>query len=134
MNYSLLSNCFCDLDSAQIEALLIDGYDDITKGLINYEIYDSNCSVLLGTVIKYGPGAGLNEATLDVRFENPVNIELSLLSDTEFTSIQVTDLSGKSIIFKSAGANQFDVSTLPAGFYVLTAVDQQIVRKSFVKM
>jgi hypothetical protein len=134
MNYSLLSNCFCDLDSAQIEALLIDGYDDITKGLINYEIYGSNCSVILGTVIKYGPGAGLEEATLDVRFENLVNNELSLLSNTEFTSIQVTDLSGKSIIFKSAGDNQFDVSTLPAGFYVLTAVDQQIVRKSFVKM
>ena len=72
--------------------------------------------------------------TFDVQFENPVNTELSLLSATEFTSIQVTDLSGKSVIFKTSGANNFDVSTLPAGFYVLTAVDQQVVRKSFVKM
>ena len=134
MNYSLLSNCFCDLDSTQIEALLIDGYDDVTKGLINYQIYDSSCTVLLGTVLKYGPGAGINELAFEVSFENPVNTELSLLSEMEFTSIQVTDLSGKSIIFKSSGANNFDVSTLPAGFYVLTAVDQQVVRKSFVKL
>jgi hypothetical protein len=134
MNYSLLSNCFCDLDSAGIEAMIIDGYDDITKGLINYQIYDSSCTVLLGTVLKYGPGAGLEEATLDVRFENPVNNEFVLLAETEFANIEVSDLSGKSIIFNSTGANHFDVSTLPAGFYVLTAVDQQVVRKSFVKM
>jgi hypothetical protein len=134
MNYSLLSNCFCDLDSAGIEAMIIDGYDDITKGLINYQIYDSSCTVLLGTVLKYGQGAGIDELTVEVRFENPVNTELSLLGDTEFTSIQVTDLSGKSLVFKSTGFNHFDVSTLPAGFYVLTAVDQQAVRKSFVKL
>ena len=134
MNYSLLSNCFCDLDSAGIEAMIIDGYDDIIKGLINYQIYDSSCTVLLGTVLKYGPGAGINELAFEVSFENPVITELSLLSEMEFTSIQVTDLSGKSIIFKSSGANNFDVSTLPAGFYVLTAVDKQVVRKSCVKM
>lgn len=134
MNYSLLSNCFCDLDSAGIEAMIIDGYDDIIKGLINYQIYDSSCTVLLGTVLKYGPGAGINELTFDVQFENPVNTELSLLGDMEFTSIQVTDLSGKSIIYKSTGANRFDVSTLPAGFYVLTAVNDQLVRRSFVKI
>jgi hypothetical protein len=84
--------------------------------------------------LKYGQGAGIDELTVEVRFENPVNTELSLLGDTEFTTIQVTDLSGKSIIFKSSGANNFDVSNLPAGFYVLTAIDQQAVRKRFVKL
>ena len=134
MNYSLLSNCFCDLDSVGIEASIIDGYDDITKGLINYQIYDSSCTVLLGTVLKYGPGAGLNELSFDVQFENPVNTELSLIGDVKFTSIQVTDLSGKSFIFRSKGTNDFDVSNLPAGFYMLTAVDQKVVRKRFVKL
>jgi|GEM_PF-4565634 len=56
------------------------------------------------------------------------------MGETEFESIEVSDLSGKSIIFNSTGAKHFDVSTLPAGFYVLTAVDQQVVRKRFVKM
>ena len=134
MNYSLLSNCFCDLDSAGIEAMIIDGYDDITKGLINYQIYDSSCTVLLGTVLKYGPGAGINELAFEVSFENPVNTELSLLGETEFTSIQVTDLSGKSMMFTTSGSNRFDVSSLPAGFYVLNAVNNQLVRRSFVKM
>jgi hypothetical protein len=134
MNYSLLSNCFCDLDSAGIEAMIIDGYDDITKGLINYQIYDSSCTVLLGTVLKYGPGAGINELAFEVRFENPVNTELSLLGETEFTSIQVTDLSGKSMMITTSGSNRFNVSALPAGFYVLTAVNDQLVRRSFVKM
>jgi hypothetical protein len=134
MNYSLLSNCFCDLDSAGIEAMIIDGYDDITKGLINYQIYDSSCTVLLGTVLKYGPGAGINELAFEVSFENPVNTELSLLGETEFTSIQVTDLSGKSMVFTTSGSNRFDVSSLPAGFYVLSSVNEQQVRRSFVKM
>ena len=63
MNYSLFSNCFCDLDSTQIEVYLIDGYDDITKGLINYQIYDSSCTVLLGNVVKFGEGVGIKELT-----------------------------------------------------------------------
>jgi len=134
MNYSLFSNCFCDLDSAQIEAYLIDGYDDIIKGLINYQIYDSSCTVLLGNVVKFGPGAGLDELSNSLQFENPVNNELFLLGDTQFTSIEVSNLSGKSVVFTSSGSNYFDVSSLPAGFYVLHAVDQQMIRRSFIKM
>ncbi len=133
MNYSLLSNCFCDLDSSQIEALLIDGYDDITKGLINYQIYDSSCTVLLGTVLKYGDTAGIDELTMEVSFENPVSSDFILFLGADIQSIVVTDLSGKSFAFTSSGANHFDVSKLPAGFYILTAVNGQTVRKSFVK-
>jgi hypothetical protein len=114
--------------------MIIDGYDDITKGLINYQIYDSSCTVLLGTILKFGPGAGLEEATIDVRFENPVTHEFVLLGETEFTSIQVSDLSGKSMVITTSGSNRFDVSSLPAGFYVLNAVNDQLVRRSFVKM
>lgn len=134
MNYSLLSNCFCDLDSAQIEELLIDGYDDITKGLINYQIYDSSCTVLLGTVLKYGAGAGIDEANLDVSFENPVDSDLMVFVGSDIQSIVVTDLSGKEFAFTSSGANQFDVAHLPSGFYVLTAINEQMVRRRFVKL
>jgi hypothetical protein len=134
MNYSLLSNCFCDLDSSQIEALLIDGYDDITKGLINYQIYDSSCTVILSTVLKYGSTAGIDEATLDVSFVNPVSSDLIVFASTDIQSIEVSDLSGKTFEFTSSGANHFDISMLPAGFYVLTAVNQQVVRRSFIKV
>jgi hypothetical protein len=134
MNYSLLSNCFCDIDSSQIEALLIDGYDDITKGLINYQIYDSSCTLLLSTVLKYGPGAGLDEATLDVSFENPVHSDLIIFAEMDIQSIEIRELSGKTFAFTTSGDNHFDVSMLPAGFYVLTALNEQTVRRSFVKM
>jgi hypothetical protein len=134
LNYSLLSNCFCDLDSTQIEELLIDGYDVITKGLINYQIYDSSCTVLLGTVLKYGPGAGIDEASLDLWFENPVGSDFIVFSGTEIQTIEITDLSGKLFAFTSTGANHFAISQLSAGFYVLTAVNNQMVRRSFVKM
>ena len=133
MNYSLLSNCFCDLDSAGIEAYLIDGYDDITKGLINYQIYDSSCTVLLGTVLKFGQGAGLDELGLDIKFENPVQDELRLLGETSVEVIQITDLSGKTFEFKSLGNNIFDTTALPAGFYILTAVNKLPLNKPFIK-
>ena len=133
MNYSLLSNCFCDLDSAGIEAMIIDGYDDIIKGLINYQIYDSSCTNLLGTVIKYGAGAGINEYALELKFENPVQNELRILSEAEFEVIEIKDLRGESYEFKSSGNNTFDVSILPAGFYMLHTVDNKLARKGFVK-
>lgn len=133
MNYSLLSNCFCDLDSAGIESVIIDGYDDITKGLINYQIFDSSCTVLLGTILKYGPGAGLDELGFDILFENPVQNELQILGEINFNQIQISDLSGRVYTLNSAGDNQFDVTMLPAGFYILTTVNQIAVNKPFIK-
>jgi hypothetical protein len=88
---------------------------------------------LLGTVLKYGAGAGLDELGLDILFENPVQNELRLLSEATYEVIQVVDLSGKSYEFKSSGANTFDVSMLPAGFFMLQTVDGKLARKGFVK-
>jgi hypothetical protein len=134
MNYSLLSNCFCDLDSTGIEAMIIDGYDDIIKGLINYQIYDSSCTNLLGTVIKYGAGAGIYEYAQDLKFENPVANGLLVFTDAAIETIEIQDLSGKSFVFKSLGAGQFDISTLPTGFYMLSAINTSVTREAFVKI
>lgn len=134
MNYSLLSNCFCDLDSAGIEAMIIDGYDDITKGLINYQIYDSSCTVLLGTVLKFGAGAGINEYALEYKFENPVANGVLVFTDATVENIEIQDLSGKSYVFESSAAGQFDISTLPTGFYMLSAINNTVTRKAFVKL
>ncbi|MFM8596374.1 MAG: hypothetical protein ACKOBN_04695 [Flavobacteriales bacterium] len=133
MNYSLLSNCFCDLDSAGIEAMIIDGYDDITKGLINYQIYDSTCTTLLGTVLKFGQGAGINEFSAELKFENPIANGTLIFSDAAIQTIEVQDLNGKTYSFSSSGSGKFDISILPAGFYMLSAIDRQKARKAFVK-
>lgn len=133
MNYSLLSNCFCDLDSTGIEAMIIDGYDDITKGLINYQIYDSSCTNLLGTVIKYGAGAGINEDVLDLKFENPVANGFLVFTDQSIDAIEIKDLSGKTYHFSSVGSGKFDIAILPAGFYILSSANRISIKKGLVK-
>ena len=133
MNYSLLSNCFCDLDSTGIEAMIIDGYDDITKGLINYQIYDSSCTNLLGTVIKYGAGAGINENVLELKYENPVANGFLVFTDKSIDAIEIKDLSGKAYHFSSVGSGKFDIAILPAGFYILSSANSISIKKGLVK-
>jgi hypothetical protein len=133
MNYSLFSNCFCDLDSAQIEAYLIDGYDDITKGLINYQIYDSSCTVLLGNVVKFGVGVGVEENGFDFSFENPVHHNLQLLVTSEVQQIVLQNTSGQSFNFSATAHNSFDLSRLAPGYYFIVKLDEQSISKALVK-
>jgi hypothetical protein len=51
-NFEVNANCFCSQDSSFIESLIFDGYDDITKGLVNYAIYDDSCNTVLSYVVK----------------------------------------------------------------------------------
>ena len=52
LNFALDQNCFCETDSTIIEGLIFDGYDDFTRGLFNYAIYDSTCQTILQYVTK----------------------------------------------------------------------------------
>ncbi len=135
MNYSLLTNCFCGLDSAEIESKIIDGYDDITKGLINYQIYDSTCVSILGTVLKFSQITALNEPFLnDLVFTNPVMDELKFSSNELITVIEIMDTSGKSFVFKSENPNMFNIQSLPKGLYFLTSANKQKVRYKLLKI
>ena len=51
-NFEVNTNCFCSSDSATIENSIYDGYDDITRGLVNYTIYDEACSSVLRIIAK----------------------------------------------------------------------------------
>ena len=51
-NYQVNLNCFCSQDSTVIENGIFDGYDDITRGLVNYAIYDDSCQNVLSYVTK----------------------------------------------------------------------------------
>lgn len=53
-NKNITGNCFCTTDSAAIESKLFDGYDSISKGLFNYDIYDSTCQNITQSVYKVG--------------------------------------------------------------------------------
>ena len=44
LNLFIPANCFCTTDPAIREEKILDGYDDITKGLISYAIFDTTCT------------------------------------------------------------------------------------------
>jgi hypothetical protein len=135
MNYSLLENCFCGLDSAAIEEYLIDGYDDITKGLINYQVYDSSCSTILSTVLKFNSNTlNLNETAMDFSITNPVENTLICFGDKPIFAIEIIDLFGKKYLFTAEETNHFDLSGLAPGYYFISQVNNQSFRKSFIKL
>lgn len=85
-NFQVNANCFCSQDSTYIENLILDGYDDITRGLINYAIYDDSCANVLDYIVKINldGGAGLENLNL-------VNWKLKG-QDAEFIYIECNNL------------------------------------------
>jgi hypothetical protein len=65
-NFDVNANCFCSSDSSYIEGLIYDGYDDITRGLVNYAIYDDSCQNVLEYVVKVNLGGSANIETTNI--------------------------------------------------------------------
>jgi hypothetical protein len=126
-NKNITQNCFCIEDSAAIEEKLKDGYDDITLGLFNYDIYDTLCQVVTRSVYKIGdPPAYVteifpNDLNLLV-YPNPFNVETKLEAPNHVnnatmivlncfgkTVAQLDNINGSTIVF-----NRND---LPSGLY-----------------
>jgi hypothetical protein len=119
MNYSLLSNCFCGLDSSTIEIYLIDGYDDITKGLINYTLYDTTCTTILGTVQKFQmQGAGIDPTIIAaLSYSNPVSDYLKIFQETAIDELYIYNSNGQQFKINSMSSNVFDLRFLESGIY-----------------
>lgn len=127
INWSLAKNCFCSIDSATIDASIYDGYDDITRGLVNFMVFDSNCVQGLQMVEKVqlsGP-TGLAKITSSINFNvypNPaieyINIQSNLIGNEQF---QLYNLQGKLLksITSESGMARFDLSDLNAGIYLI---------------
>ena len=64
-NFQVNANCFCSQDSTYIENLILDGYDDITRGLVNYAIYDDSCANVLDYIVKINLDGGAGLETLN---------------------------------------------------------------------
>ncbi|MFN5653599.1 MAG: T9SS type A sorting domain-containing protein [Flavobacteriia bacterium] len=116
-------NCFCSQDSTYIENLILDGYDDITRGLVNYAIYDDSCANVLDYVVKINldGGAGLtnlqpNSWRLKGQDANSLYIE-----STQATRLDLMNAIGQvqKVITLQKGENQIFTNAFPSGIYFL---------------
>jgi hypothetical protein len=128
LNLFIPTNCFCITDSTEIEEKILDGYDDITKGLISYAIFDTTCTILLETVYKL-PNTSVIESPAKTEiniFPNPVSDLLNVSNNGNFSLLEMFDMSGRIYISSklTEGNNQIIVTSLPAGVYIcrLTSV------------
>ncbi len=88
-NKSVENNCWCTDDSTEIEAKLWDGYDDISIGLLNYDIYDDLCNSKLKSVVKIDLGKE-DEETGTISQEES-DIEIYPIPIRNFVQIHVTN-------------------------------------------
>jgi hypothetical protein len=122
LNLFIPTNCFCLTDSAAVEEKILDGYDDITKGLISYAIFDTTCTILLETVYKL-PNTSVTEVPANTEiivFPNPVSDLLNVFNNNNFSLIEMFDMQGRNYISLKLtnGKNQIIVTALPAGVYI----------------
>ena len=96
-NYQVNLNCFCSQDSTVIENGIYDGYDDITRGLVNYAIYDDSCQTILSyvTKVQLGGTTGLNELSNEMKVWYS-NHYLTIQS-TSISFIEIIDVNGRMI-------------------------------------
>lgn len=129
-NFQVNTNCFCSSDSATIENGIYDGYDDITRGLVNYAIYDDSCSTVLNYVTKV-----VLDGTAGVPEENSTfkiwqsNNTLHIVVENE-AEIKIFNTSGKELLKKTIPSGETSVQLdFPAGIYFLS--DQNGYRHKF---
>lgn len=126
LNLFLASNCFCESDSAVIESKILDGYDDITRGLISYAIYDTSCTTILRLINKANI-TGLEESTVDkfIVSPNPAHDRVSFQNLSKELNIELIDQFGKRVMSCVVGpaSNSIDVSGLSKGLYIVHAIN-----------
>jgi hypothetical protein len=111
-----------------IEDKILDGYDDITKGLVSYAIFDTSCSTVLIYVNKSGFTTGIEDGDdneVSVIFPNPFKESLNIMNSQAYIGYRIFTLQGQ--ILKNGslieGENNLDVSALSAGTYLLGLYD-----------
>lgn len=123
-NFSVALNCFCSGDSTVVEDLILDGYDNITRGLVNYALYDDSCNVMQAFIQKINLGENYNLSSELVEQDdfklNQLGNELVVLSSFA-SEVKLFDLTGKELLHSRIenGIGKLNCGNLSAGMYVL---------------
>ena len=147
-NKNITKNCFCTTDSTIIEDKLFDGYDDITLGLFNYDIYDSACQNVTQSVYKIGnPPIITTSNTIFSTNQifsispNPSNdfisIQLDNSKDKQY-NLRIYNMQGQEILqFENIKEQQktIDCRKLKTGIYLLQFIQGGIIvgQKKLIK-
>jgi hypothetical protein len=134
-NISLVGNCFCESDSTIAEALLFDGYDDITRGLFNYALYDSSCTNIVQLISKVSIPTGFPAVGSEpiYVYPNPASdvLQVQLPAGNSTGEIKILNLQGQVLRIVAAEAlTRIEVADLAAGVYFLDfqGADRQVVK------
>ncbi len=142
VNFALDQNCFCETDSTIIEGLIFDGYDDITRGLFNYAIYDSTCQNILQYVSKVNlPTAIAPERSGSFSlYPVPAGDQLFLAVPADLVGASmdasIHDAQGRQVIASqrvASGKLSWDLSALPSGMYFVRVSGEVPATLKFVK-
>ena len=123
-NFEVNTNCFCSTDSTTIENSILDGYDDITRGLVNYSIYDDTCGSVIRAIAKVIldepttiPQSGNIEADWNMfQFNNMLEFH-----SRNQSQISIINLTGQVVYTNTlnAGLSCVHLNLLP-GIYILS--------------
>ncbi len=142
LNFQLDQNCFCETDSTAIENLIFDGYDDITRGLFNYTVYDSTCVNVIRFVTKI-----MLATSLETNIGNELTVYPIPAYDHVFLKVP-ENLLNKSInatLFDAMGRQKsdartidetnlaWDISKLTQGLYFIRISDEYATTIKFIK-
>jgi hypothetical protein len=119
-NYQVNLNCFCSQDSTIIENGIFDGYDDITRGLVNYAIYDDSCQTIVSYVTKIDLGGPAGLTALDEQWNTWFDGESLVIENNIPGIFSIYDIQGTRIMNATAtvGLNKISL-TLPQGLYLV---------------
>lgn len=119
-NYQVNLNCFCSQDSTVIENGIFDGYDDITRGLVNYAIYDDSCENVVSYVTKVNLGNPAGIPELNGSFHPWYNGQSLVIENAGSGIFTIYSAQGTQLMKSIAmhGENKIDVN-LPNGLYLV---------------
>ena len=130
-NFQVNANCFCSQDSTYIESFILDGYDDITRGLVNYAIYDDSCESILNYIVKVQLGElEISELNLENSIElHAQNGQLITIKSNANQKVTLLSLSGAVISSFEIGEGIIEL-TLPQthGLYLLKSTSGDLLK------
>jgi hypothetical protein len=106
---NLANNCWCSTDSLTISSKIYDGYDDISRGLVNFMPFKTDCNTIL--TIPQEPAISMPALTI---YPNPVPAggDINLEVNSDIRNIHVQDMQGKVVVshFNKNANNRYSLT------------------------